>query len=149
MATYCCYYFSAHKAWLWPCCLCRSFRRFGLKLHQRWDSASREKAAADLFLGSHGLCAEHLPDLPGQGQENIQQLVSLADPLLHPFLNRCLEVIEKANILAVPSSWGWTALRLHAVGIPWIISSRAFPGLGSVVSRASRILKHCIVICHM
>jgi hypothetical protein len=48
MATYCCYYFSAHKAWLWPCCLCRSFRRFGLKLHQRWDSASREKAAADL-----------------------------------------------------------------------------------------------------
>ena len=51
---------SAHKAWLWPCCLCRSFRRFDLKLHQRWDSASREKAAAYhsyLFLGSHGLCA--------------------------------------------------------------------------------------------
>lgn len=34
--------------------------------------------------------------LGGQGHETVQQLVSLSDPLLHPFLNRCLEIIEKS-----------------------------------------------------
>ena len=48
-------------------------------------------------------------DEPGQGHENIQQLVTLADPLLHPFLKRCLEVIEKGPRL-VPLSWGWTGM---------------------------------------
>ena len=33
--------------------------------------------------------------LPGQGHETMEQLVSLADPLLHPILNRCIDLIEK------------------------------------------------------
>eukprot|EP00438_Fugacium_kawagutii_P019557 Skav218423 [mRNA] locus=scaffold420:16692:18053:- [translate_table: standard] len=35
--------------------------------------------------------------LGGQGHETVQQLVSLSDPLLHPFLNRCLEIIGKKS----------------------------------------------------
>eukprot|EP00434_Breviolum_minutum_P020977 symbB.v1.2.018505.t1/scaffold1403.1/size153157/11 len=33
--------------------------------------------------------------LGGQGHETMEQLVSLADPLLHPILNRCIDLIEK------------------------------------------------------
>ena len=77
-------------------------------------------------------------DEPGQGHENIQQRVSLADPLLHPFLKRCLEVIEKrSKVGAFELGMDWDGL--HAVAIPWILRSS---GLGSVGSRASHVLKH-------
>ena len=149
MATYCCYYFSAHKAWLWPCCLCRSFRRFGLKLHQRWDSASRERRQLIYFWDPTDFVLNTCQTCQVRDKRTYSSWWVWLILCFTLFSTAAWKWLKKANILAVPSSWGWTALRLHAVGIPWIISSRAFPGLGSVVSRASRILKHCIVICHM
>lgn len=40
--------------------------------------------------------------LPGQGHETMEQLVSLADPLLHPILNRCIDLIQKELQILLP-----------------------------------------------
>ncbi len=40
--------------------------------------------------------------MAGQGHETMEQLVSLADPLLHPILNRCVDLIQKDLRILLP-----------------------------------------------